>query len=174
VRFQDGFADLVKDGIDLAVRAGELRDSSLVARRIDAQGLVLVASPAYLRAHGTPARLEDLAGHQAIVFRMPTSGRNRPWQLSRAGASSSCIRRRARRSATPRRSARPPCSASGLCQLPDYVVEDELARGKLVEVLAAHRPPPMPLSAVVPSGRLMPPRVRVVLDALDALRERKR
>ena len=81
VRFRDGFADLVKDGIDLAVRAGELSDSSLVARRIDSQGLVLVASPAYLRAHGTPTRLEDLAGHKAVTFRMPTSGRNRPWQL---------------------------------------------------------------------------------------------
>jgi DNA-binding transcriptional LysR family regulator len=54
VRLRDGFADLVKDGIDLAVRAGALSDSSLVARRIDSQGLVLVASPAYLRAHGTP------------------------------------------------------------------------------------------------------------------------
>jgi len=53
----------------------------------------------------------------------------------------------------------------GLCQLPDYVVQDELARGKLVEVLPGHRPPPMPLSAVVPSGRLMPPRVRVLLDS---------
>jgi len=61
-----------------------------------------------------------------------------------------------------------------LCQLPDYVVADDLARGGLVEVLAENRPPPMPLSAVVPSGRLLPPRVRVVLDALETLRERAR
>ena len=174
LRFQDGFADLVKDGIDLAVRAGELRDSSLVARRIDSQDLVLVASPAYLRAHGTPARLENLAGHKARVFRMPTSGRNRPWQL-----------RQGRRIVE----LHPPHSAQisdtealgaaallglGLCQLPDYVVQDALARGKLVEVLGEHRPPPMPLSAVMPSGRLMAPRVRVLLDALEALRDRER
>jgi len=174
VRFQDGFADLVKDGIDLAVRAGTLRDSSLVARRIDAQELVLVASPAYLRAHGMPTRLEELAGHRAVVFRMPTSGRNRPWQL-----------RQGRRVVE----LQPPHAAQisdtealgaaarlglGLCQLPDYVVGDELASGALVEVLAAHRPPAMPISAVVPSGRLLPPRVRVLLDALDALRERER
>jgi DNA-binding transcriptional LysR family regulator len=108
-----------------------------------------------------------------MAFRMPTSGRNRPWQL-----------RQGRRIVE----LHPPHSAQisdtealgaggaarlGLCQLPDYVVQDELARGKLVEVLAAHRPPPMPLSAVVPSGRLMPPRVRVLLDALeDAARPR--
>ena len=174
VRFQDGFAELVKDGIDLAVRAGELRDSSLVARRIDSQDLVLVASPAYLRAHGTPARLEDLAGHKAVAFRMPTSGRNRPWQL-----------RQGRRIVE----LHPPHSAQisdtealgaaallglGLCQLPDYIVQDALARGKLVEVLGEHRPPPMPISAVMPSGRLLPPRVRVLLDALETLRERDR
>src|SRR5262249_53446630 len=80
-RLHDGYADLVRDGLDLAIRAGTLRDSTLVARRIDSQQLVFVASPAYLDAQGTPKRPEDLARHAAIVFRMPTSGRNRPWQL---------------------------------------------------------------------------------------------
>ena len=81
VRLQDGFADLVRDGIDVAVRMGELRDSSLVARRIDSQRLLMIASPAYLDRHGTPRRLEDLAGHKAVAFRVPSSGRSRPWQL---------------------------------------------------------------------------------------------
>ena len=62
----------------------------------------------------------------------------------------------------------------GLWQLPDNIVHDELDRGELVEVLAAYRPPPMPISAVVPSGRLVPPRVRVLLDALEVLRDRHR
>ena len=62
----------------------------------------------------------------------------------------------------------------GLCQLPDNIVQDELASGALVEVLPACRPPAMPISAVVPSGRLVPPRVRVLLDALDGLRDRAR
>ncbi len=174
VRFQDGFADLVRDGIDLAVRMGELRDSSLVARRIDSQQLVLVASPAYLKANGTPKRIEDLAAHKAVVFRMPTSGRNRPWQL-----------RQGRRTVElhPAHSVQIDDTESlaaaarlglGLCQLPDNVVQDELASGELIEVLPACRPPAMPISAVVPSGRLVPPRVRVLLDALEQLRERQR
>jgi LysR family transcriptional regulator, regulator for bpeEF and oprC len=174
LRFQDGFADLVRDGIDLAVRMGELRDSSLVARRIDSQQLLFVASPAYLKAHGTPKRIEDLAAHKAIVFRMPTSGRNRPWQL-----------RQGRRTVElhPAHSVQIDDTESlaaaarlglGLCQLPDNIVQDELASGELVEVLPACRPLPMPISAVVPSGRLVPPRVRVLLDALEALRERPR
>ena len=174
VRFQDGFADLVKDGVDLAVRAGTLRDSSLVARRIDAQDLVLVASPAYLRAHGTPARLDELGGHRAIVFRMPTSGRNRPWQLRQGRRVVELHPPHAAQISDSEALAAAARLGLGLTQLPDYIVRDELASDKLVEVLAAHRPPAMPISAVVPSGRLLPPRVRVLLDALEGLRGRER
>ena len=174
VRLQDGFADLVRDGIDLAVRMGELRDSSLVARRIDAQHLVMVASPSYLRAQGTPQRLEDLAGHVAVVFRMPSSGRNRPWQL-RQGRRVVELHPAHRIQINDTESVGAAALLGmGLCQLPDYIVNDDLARGKLVEVLPGLRPPPMPISAVVPSGRLVPPRVRVLLEALDSLRERAR
>jgi len=62
----------------------------------------------------------------------------------------------------------------GLAQIPDYMARDELACGQLVEVLPACRPAPMPISAVMPSSRLVPPRVRLALNALDALRDRAR
>jgi DNA-binding transcriptional LysR family regulator len=172
VRLQDGFADLVRDGIDLAVRMGELRDSTLVARRIDWQRLVMVASPQYLKVHGTPLRLEDLAGHRAVAFRMPSSGRSRPWQLRQG-------RRLVEMHAPPsvqvsdtEALGTAALLGMGLTQLPDYIVQDEVARGKLVAVLPDHQPAPMPISAVMPSGRLVPPRVRVLLEALDSLRER--
>ena len=172
LRLQDGYADLVREGIDLALRVGDLADSSLVARRIDWQGMVMCASPAYLAARGTPRTLDALAGHAAVVFRMPSSGRDRPWQLRQ--------RRRVVELHPSRRvqvndgeglvaAAR---AGLGLVQLPDYMVADELAAGTLVEVLAAHRPPRLPISAVWPSGRLVPPRVKVLLKALDALRLR--
>jgi LysR family transcriptional regulator, regulator for bpeEF and oprC len=173
VRLQDGFADLVRDGIDLAVRIGTLRDSSLVARRIDAQRLVMVASPSYLRQHGTPTRLEHLSAHKAVAFRLPSSGRSRPWQLRQG-------RRAIEMSAVPavQLSDTEALGAAarlgmGLCQVPDYVVQDDLASGDLVEVLAALQPEPMPISAVVPSGRLVPPRVRVALALLETLRQRR-
>ncbi len=75
VRLSDSWEDLVRDGIDLAVRIGALADSSLVARRIDQQHLVLCASPAYLARRGTPKRIDELAGHEAVTFRLPASGR---------------------------------------------------------------------------------------------------
>jgi LysR family transcriptional regulator, regulator for bpeEF and oprC len=61
----------------------------------------------------------------------------------------------------------------GLMQIPDYMVADEVACGALLEVLAAQRPAPMPISAVLPSARLVPPRVRLLLDTLQGLRERR-
>jgi DNA-binding transcriptional LysR family regulator len=173
VRMQDAFADLVRDGIDLAVRMGELRDSSLVARRIDAQRLLMVASPAYLRLHGTPQTLEDLAGHKAVAFRMPSSGRSRPWQLRQGRRMVELHPVQAIQISDTESLGTAARLGMGLCQLPDYIVQDELARGELVELLPGHQPPPMPISAVVPSGRLVPPRVRVLLDALEQLRERE-
>jgi DNA-binding transcriptional LysR family regulator len=173
LRLQDTYAELVRDGLDAAVRVGELRDSSLVARRIDSQDLVLVASPDYLKAHGRPERIEDLAGHHAVVFRMPSTGRNRPWQL-RSG-------RRTIEIHPPHRTqvndgegiVAATVLGLGLGQIPDNMVTEELAKGTLVELLPQHRPPSMPISVVMPSSRLQPPRVRALLEALEPLRQRR-
>lgn len=170
LRLQDGFVDLVKEGIDLAVRVGTLRDSSLVARRIASQALVLVAGPAYLARHGTPRGVEQLAGHAAIVFRMPASGRARPWQLRSRGQAVELHPTARVQVNDGEGMAAAAALGLGLAQLPDYMVEREIAAGTLVEVLPSCRPAPMPISAVVPSGRLLPPRVRVLLDALAGAR----
>jgi DNA-binding transcriptional LysR family regulator len=172
VRLQDGFADLVRDGIDLAVRMGELRDSTLVARRIDWQRLVMVATTQYLQAHGTPRRLEDLAGHKAVTFRMPSTGRSRPWQLRQGRRTVETLPPQSVQVSDTEALGTAALLGLGLTQLPDYIVDDAIARGDLVPVLQNHQPAPMPISAVVPSGRLIPPRVRVLLEALESLRER--
>lgn len=171
VRLQDGYVDLVHEGIDLAVRVGHLEDSSLVARPMDEQQLVLCASPPYLAAHGTPADVAALASHRAIAFRMPTSGRHRPWQFLEGGV--------AVEMAPPNVVARVNDGEGmveaarlglGLCQVPDYMAAAPLARGELVELLAERRPAPMPISVVHAGGRLLPARVRVTLEALTTLR----
>jgi DNA-binding transcriptional LysR family regulator len=173
VRLQDGFADLVRDGIDLAVRIGELSDSTLVARRIDWQHLVMVASPQYLKAHGTPQRLEDLAGHKAVTFRMPSSGRSRPWQFRQRRRSIEMHPTQSVQVNDTEALGTAALLGLGLTQLPDYIVQDEIARGELVLLLQSYQPEPMPISAVVPSGRLVPPRVRLLLEGLDSLRHQR-
>jgi len=162
----------VRDGLDLAIRFGAPQDSRLVARRIDWQQLIMVASPSYLAAHGTPQRLEALSAHHAVGFRQPSSGRLRPWQL-RDGRRTVELHPRARTQVNDGDGmVAAAAQGLGLTQVPDYMAADELARGALVEVMSALRPAPMPISAVMPSLRLMPPRVRVVLDALQGLRAR--
>jgi DNA-binding transcriptional LysR family regulator len=81
-RLSDSYVDLVKDGIDVAIRVGALQDSSLVARRFGSQTLQLVASAPYLERHGTPKTLKDLAAHRHVLFRLPSTGRDRPQQFS--------------------------------------------------------------------------------------------
>jgi DNA-binding transcriptional LysR family regulator len=172
VRLQDAYADLVRDGLDLAIRFGALQDSRLVARRIDGQQLIMVASPSYLAAHGTPQRLEALSAHHAVGFRQPSSGRLRSWQL-RDGRRTVELHPQSRTQVNDGDGMVAAAALGlGLTQVPDYMAADELARGTLVEVMSAFRPAPMPISVVMPSLRLMPPRVRVVLDALQGLRAR--
>lgn len=165
-RFSDRYVDLIEQGIDVAIRTGALEDSSMIARPFAQQELLLFASPRYLERAGTPRHPRDLARHEAILFRVPTTGRNRPWQFRSNG-----------REITINPSARicvddgdaivkAAVLGLGVGQVPHYMVSDAIARGDLVELLPALRPRPMPISAVMPSARLVPARVRALLDLL--------
>lgn len=169
VRLQDAYADLVKEGIDVAVRLGPLRDSSLVAQRIGSQSMVLVASRAYLALRGTPRRLDDLAQHDALVFRMPTSGRDRAWQFRQAGKDVELHPATRIRINDGEGLVAAVRLGLGIAQLPDYFVRRELASGELAEVLKSLRPAPLPVLAVYPGARLVPARVRAFLQELKAL-----
>jgi DNA-binding transcriptional LysR family regulator len=170
VRLEDGYVDLVKEGLDLAVRVGALRDSSLIARRFASQAMALVAAPAYLSSRGMPRTIEQLSGHAAILFRQPSTGRARPWQL-RARGKSVELEPAARAQVNDGEGmVQAACLGLGIAQLPDYMVQAELAAGALVELLPSCRPAPQPISAVYPSGRLLPPRVRAVLEVFDRLK----
>lgn len=169
LRLTDTQIDVVKEGVDLAIRIGALQDSSLVARQIATQTLKLCASPAHLERHGRPRTIADLQAHPAIAFRMPGSGKERPWQFSRRGELISVPVPGRVRVSDGEAMVQAAVHGMGLVQVPDYIAQDALARGELVELLSSLRPPPMPISAVYPSQRLLPPRVRVVLEALAGL-----
>ena len=169
VRLSDAYADLFRDGIDLAVRVGELSDSGLVARRIGSQEMVMCAAPDYLERCGTPRRVEDLAAHSPILFRRPSNGRELPWQLAVDGKLVTLqppARLRFNDGEAMVAAAR---LGLGIAQLPHYMVDDEIADGRLIELLRRHRPPATPIQAVIPANRLVPARVRAFLDALYAL-----
>ena len=79
--FSDRWVDLIRDGLDAVVRMGALADSALVARRIGSQHMILCAGTAYLKNRGVPKHPSELGSHDCLAFRLPTTGRPRPWQL---------------------------------------------------------------------------------------------
>jgi LysR family transcriptional regulator, regulator for bpeEF and oprC len=168
VRLSDARADLVKDGIDVAIRIGELKDSSLVARRFASQQLVLVAAPDYLKRHGSPRAIEELAAHRHIVFRLPSSGRDRPQEFAANGQTVSLQPARTLRFNDGEAMVQAAVLGLGLTQVPDNMADAELAAGRLVELMSRHRPDPMPIHAVMPAQRMVPSRVRALLDMLRA------
>ena len=166
-RFSDVYVDLVREGVDVAIRTGPLRDSTLVARKLGSQTLLLCAAPSYLASAGTPATINELARHTAIVFRMPSNGKDRPWQL-RANDRNVTVAPTSRiRIDDGDAIAAAAVLGSGVAQLPHYMVAEPLARGELVELLAWARPAPMPIAAVMPSARMIPSRVRALLELLE-------
>lgn len=171
-RLSDSWVDLLREGSDLAVRIGALRDSTLVARRVDQQSLVICASRAYLASRGTPRRVEDLASHDAIAFRLPSNGRDRPWQFRQRGVGVEVQPQPRVRVNETEGLVAALRLGMGICQVPDMLVRDDLQRGELIELLPSCRPEPMPIHVVHPPGRLLPARVRVALDALAGLRAR--
>jgi DNA-binding transcriptional LysR family regulator len=166
-RFSDVYVDLVKEGVDVAIRTGALRDSTLVARTFGSQTLVLCASPSYVESAGTPASVEELARHTAVLFRVPSHGRDRPWQLRVDGRDVELLPPSRVRVDDGDASAAAAVLGCGIAQLPHYIVAEALARGELVEILPQTRPPPMPIAAVIPSARMVPSRVRALLELLE-------
>jgi DNA-binding transcriptional LysR family regulator len=154
--------DLVEEGLDAAVRIGPLADSSLVARRVGEVWRVLVASPGYLAARGTPRTPGDLARHDAIF----SSSRPVPveWRFP-DGARGRLVRLAPRLLVNEVEAALVAARMDrGIAMALYYQVADDLAAGVLVRLLPGHEPPPLPVQLVVPSGRHMAPRVREFLD----------
>jgi DNA-binding transcriptional LysR family regulator len=160
----DRRVDLVAEGYDVAVRAGALADSTLVARRIGSVERVAVASPGYLRAKGAPRRPADLAGHDCLVF---SGGREtNVWALQAAGRQVS-VTVRARMVVNDFDLLRAAALAgSGVALLPLHACAEDLAAGRLERVLPTCNSPGTPLSAVYPGGRHPSPKVGAFVEVL--------
>ncbi|WP_312843612.1 LysR family transcriptional regulator [Diaphorobacter nitroreducens] len=158
--------DVVREGFDCVLRTGAVVDSSLVARPLGLVRLVNCASPAYLRAHGTPRSLADLPGHRLVHFVNTLGARSAGFETVVDGALV----------LTPMQGALTVNNAEaymagclaglGLIQVPHLGVVDLLARGDLVEVLPQLAAPPMPLTLMYANRRNLPRRVRTVMDWL--------
>ena len=165
----DRLVDLVREGVDCVIRAGELQDSGMIMRRLAMIEEITCASPSYLKRHGMPASPEALEGHQAVGFVSSRTGEVLPLEFT-IGATVRHItlpgRVRVNNSDTAAELAR---LGFGLLQAPRYRLEKDLADGTLVEVLGDFPPSPTPLSALYPQNRQLALRLRVFLDWISGI-----
>jgi DNA-binding transcriptional LysR family regulator len=160
IEFEDRNVDLVGGGYDLGVRIGKLADSSLIARRIAPVRKHVIASPAYLDAHGRPARPADLAGHAALLYG------NEQWRF-RVGERWETVRAQARMRANNGEMLRAGAQAGlGICLLPSFIAAPAIGDGSVEVILSDYPVEEGALHAVMPPGRAVTARVRALVDFL--------
>lgn len=154
--------NLVQDGFDLAIRRGTIRDRTLVARKLGDFSLGVYASSTYLARAGTPKTLEELAQHECVTFVMPSSGRALRWAFTGGKSFLPEARYRCLHDVL---AVIGLCRAGlGLVQVFDFLVEELVQRGELVEVLAQLRGPSRSFSLVYPKPVKPTPAVRALID----------
>jgi DNA-binding transcriptional LysR family regulator len=160
----DNFVDLIDNGFDLAIKLGDLGDSSLVARRLGTTRLVPCASPDYLVEHGTPQTPQELEKHNCIIhvnqtrdgiwrFRGPAGDVSVKIGGGPLGNSVLFLRRAA-------------AEGLGIALLPEIDILDELAAGRLVTLLNEYATAEYPIHAVYPHNRHLAAKVRTFVDSL--------
>lgn len=165
--FTDRTVDLIEDGIDIAIRSGDLPDSGLVSRPLQAFQLGLWASPAYLKRQGTPKKLADLDRHTAARFRHPNTGKLLDWPLAdeanradlRIRTVLACNHIEAVLGAA--------LKGMGVVCLPDFLVREFVVEGRLKPVLPDVVTATGRFKALWHANRHLSPKVRAFVDHLD-------
>ena len=164
--FNDRLVDVVAEGVDVAIRSGELSDSRLMARQLRPFAFVIVGSPSYFQQHGVPLAPADLERHACLRYKFPGSGTLQEWVLQPAPGE-----------AAPRLDAALTCNNIealigaaaqdvGLAYLPDFLVQDAVRDGSLRRVLEEHLPARSKFWVLWPSSRQLSPKLRVFVDFL--------
>ena len=167
LQLNDRTVDLVDEGFDVAIRIGQLADSSLIAKRLAPLRGRLVASPEYLDHHGRPAHPSDLKHHTCLIYSYFAAGRSWPFRGpdgpirvpvdGRLEANNGDVLLTAAR------------GGMGIAQLPTFICGDDLRAGRLESVLDAWLDPSDgAVHAVYPASRTVLPKVRVFIDFLAA------
>ena len=162
--FTDRLVDVIDEGFDAVIRAGEVSDSRLMSRFLGVFRLQLVAAPDYLGRRGVPLVPEDLAGHACLQHRFATSGKFEPWPL-RGGAKEIALPAMAVANTIEPLIALAE-QGLGIACLPDFAIRRQVAEGRLTVVLADHIEHEGVFRLLWPSSRYPSPKLRVFVDFL--------
>ncbi len=158
----DRFVNLVEERIDLAIRIGDLEESSLVSRRIGEIRMLLCASPAYIQQHGSPTSIESLTEHSCVLDSNYPQGND--WLLI-SDDNSQTVKVQNQIEVN---NARAACDlvidGSGIGYLPSFVVEENIQQGKLVQVLENYSSSAIAINAVYLHRKHLSPKVRRLMD----------
>ncbi len=160
----DRFVDIIDEGYDVAIRIGNLEDSTYVARKLTHFELVVCASPAYLDKHGAPKNPEDLKEHQCLSFTNWKSDGG--WKVLSKNLSSKLSENSRFDSNNGQALREAALKGLGLILMPRVLLADNLKHGTLVEVLHDFHPSPRPVNAVYPRERQTTPRLASFVDYL--------
>jgi DNA-binding transcriptional LysR family regulator len=165
VQLADRLIDLVDEGFDLAIRIARLEDSSLISRQIAATRLVLCAAPSYLERRGVPAHPSDLATHDVVGYSLLATGDQ--WQFEGPDGPVS-VKVRPRFWSNNGDSCIAACvQGAGIQLQPTFLIDEELRRGALVEVLPQYQAATLGIYAVYPTRKFVLPKVRALIEFLD-------
>jgi DNA-binding transcriptional LysR family regulator len=158
--YSDRFVDLIAEGFDCAIRVGYLQNSNMVARRVGPIYGQLVASPDYIRIHGSPETPEELAAHQALMQGMES------WQITDGGKAVSVQPQGRFKADNGLALVSAAVAGLGVAWLPDCLTHEHLAAGTLVPVMTDHAPPPAGAYVIRPPGQYPARKVRVLTEIL--------
>jgi len=162
---EDRYIDLVKEGVDLAIRVGPLEDSSLIARKIGTSRRVVVASSAYLIKHGLPKTPSDLQQHECLTYSLLKSPND--WFFSSAQHGDESVRVSGRFRASSNDALIDAAVAGlGIATTCDWHVEEHVRQGRLTLLLKDYRLTPYDINAVYPERRFVPQKVKRFIDYL--------
>jgi DNA-binding transcriptional LysR family regulator len=165
---EDRLVDLVREGIDVAIRiTGEAPDSGLVYRRLAPNRQVMCASPAYIEKRGLPRTPADLAAHDCVAHSARTTPRL--WQLVGPEGEQVSVQINGRPTINSALAVRQAAlEGLGIIELNSYLVGDDIVAGRLVRLLPQYRPKGLHIYAVYAERRFLAPKIRVFVDAMLA------
>jgi len=162
---EDRYIDLVKEGVDLAIRVGPLADSALIARKIGSSQRVVVAHSGYLIKHGFPKTPADLAQHQCLTHTLLKAPND--WFFTSPQHGDESVRVAGRFKASSNEALLEAASAGlGIATLCDWHVDELVKRGRLTVLLKKYQMTPYDINAVYPERRFVPQKVKCFIDFL--------
>ena len=160
----DRYVNLVEEGIDVAIRIGQLSDSTLVARRIGAFEIATVASKSYVERHGEPRRPGDLGGHACVTFMF--RGSPRPWEFGGPKGSTTIAPAGPLRFHDAESVRAAVLAGLGVGHAPAWLFAEEIAAGTVSRLLTVYVPAPVSIHAVCSSGKAVTSKAKAFIDFL--------